>query len=144
MAEDITQQSFLKALEKLDQYKSRSGATFGSWLFMIAKNELVDRQRKGGRETLSDHTDMDKELSQSSGPLVKLIEDEDDAQKKERLTKIFASMQNLKDEEREVLLLKYISGLKYKDIQKIMNKKPNTLAVLLKRSLEKIREDLDL
>jgi RNA polymerase sigma-70 factor (ECF subfamily) len=45
-AEDITEQTFYRALDRLDRYEWR-GLPFGAWLFRIAHNLIVDRRRAG-------------------------------------------------------------------------------------------------
>ena len=45
-AEDLTAQTFHRALERLDTYEWR-GLPFGAWLFRIAHNLVVDRARRG-------------------------------------------------------------------------------------------------
>lgn len=47
LANDLTAQIFIRALEKLDRYQIRSGATFRSWLFAIARNMVADHWRRG-------------------------------------------------------------------------------------------------
>lgn len=50
---------------------------------------------------------------------------------------ILQAMDTLNDDEREVITLKYLADMSYNDIAALMNKKPNTLAMLLKHALEK-------
>lgn len=45
-ADDLTARVFIRALERLHQYKPRPGATFRSWLFAIARNMLADDWRR--------------------------------------------------------------------------------------------------
>ena len=52
-AEDLTAQTFRRALERLDTYEWRS-LPFGAWLFRIAHNLLVDRLRRGTGATSLD------------------------------------------------------------------------------------------
>jgi RNA polymerase sigma-70 factor (ECF subfamily) len=47
-AEDLTAQTFERALASLDRYESR-GAPMSSWLFRIAGNLIIDRGRRSGR-----------------------------------------------------------------------------------------------
>lgn len=46
LANDLTAQIFLRAIEGLDRYSPRPGATFRSWLFAIARNTITDRWRR--------------------------------------------------------------------------------------------------
>lgn len=46
LANDLTAQVFIRAIERLHQYRPRSGATFRSWLFAIARNIVVDQWRR--------------------------------------------------------------------------------------------------
>ena len=142
-AEDIVQQTFLKALDKLDSFKPRHGATFGSWLFQIAKNELVDRVRHDQKITFCDTEVLDQNSSQVS-TIEQLLQAELLTEQKEQWQKVLCSLDKLDDDERELVTLKYLSDLPYQEIAKTMNKKPNTLAVMLKRTLEKVRLDLGL
>ena len=50
LAEDILQTTWLKAIQALPSFKDRSGASFSSWLFAIARNECKQHWRKRGRE----------------------------------------------------------------------------------------------
>ncbi|MEJ7900852.1 MAG: sigma-70 family RNA polymerase sigma factor [Thermomicrobiales bacterium] len=46
VANDLTAQVFVKAIERLDRYQPKPGATFRSWLFTIARNLVTDRWRR--------------------------------------------------------------------------------------------------
>lgn len=58
-ADDLTARVFIRAIERLHQYKPKPGATFRSWLFAIARNMLADdwRRRKDIR-LLPDQVDL--------------------------------------------------------------------------------------
>jgi len=45
-ANDLTAQVFVKAIERLDRYQPKPGASFRSWLFAIARNLVTDRWRR--------------------------------------------------------------------------------------------------
>lgn len=45
-ADDLTAKVFVRAIEKLHQYKPQPGASFRSWLFAIARNMLADEWRR--------------------------------------------------------------------------------------------------
>ena len=46
MSNDLTAQIFVRAIERLEQYQPRPGATFRSWLFAIARNMVTDSFRR--------------------------------------------------------------------------------------------------
>ena len=46
VANDLTAQVFIRAIERLHQYRPTPGATFRSWLFTIARNIVVDHWRR--------------------------------------------------------------------------------------------------
>lgn len=46
MANDLTAQIFVRAIERIHQYRPRPGATFSSWLFTIARNMVTDYFRR--------------------------------------------------------------------------------------------------
>lgn len=67
-ANDLTAQVFIRAIEKLDQYRVRSGATFRSWLFAIARNLVTDfRRRNKSVYPLSD-VELDMTADDAVGP----------------------------------------------------------------------------
>lgn len=46
VANDLTAQIFTRAIERIDRYQPRKGATFRSWIFAIARNAITDRWRR--------------------------------------------------------------------------------------------------
>lgn len=54
IANDLTSQIFIKAIERLDRYHPKPGATFRSWLFAIARNTIVDGWRRTRSTTALD------------------------------------------------------------------------------------------
>lgn len=142
-AEDVVQQTFSKALDKLKSFKWRRSANFGSWLFRIARNELLDQLKKGQRTQLVGSEQLETEPDERPVALEDLIQVELENEQMKRFQRILFSMKKLNQAEREVIGLKYFSALDYKQIAQVMNKKPNTLAVMLRRALQKIKVDLN-
>lgn len=142
VAEDVVQQTFEKALANIATFSPRKGATFGSWLFAIAKNEMVNVMREGNRMFSTVQDSLERIPAQET-LLEQILHEEVAQEEREVWSSILAAMDTLSDDEREVLTLKYLAGMSYDDISALMKKKPNTLAVLLKRALEKIRVTID-
>lgn len=67
LANDLTAQVFVRAIERLHQYRPVRGATFRSWLFTIARNLVVDQWRRRRHVRPLNHELLDAE-SDSPGP----------------------------------------------------------------------------
>ncbi len=102
VANDLTAQVFVKAIERLDRYQPKPGATFRSWLFAIARNTVTDRWRRH-RPTHPlgpvAHTLVDRE----PGPERRAIE----ADERRRLTDI---LETLPERQRAIVELR-LAGL---------------------------------
>ncbi|MDO8505812.1 MAG: RNA polymerase sigma factor [bacterium] len=138
LAEDIAQDTFLKAIQGLKQYEYR-GASFGAWLFTIAKNTLASHYRKQNRVHIAEPEELEL-----VGPIVPssheaLVGAEDEQVIKEKLRVLEQGMQKLSEQERELVSMKYIADLSYDDIAKVFKKRPTTLAVQMHRILKKLR-----
>lgn len=120
LAEDILQNTWLKAIEALSQFKNRTGANFSSWLFAIARNECKQHWRKAGREISFDAEVHDKKEFDSK--------DED---------KIFVDqiLKKFSENDKELIRLHYIADLPLGEIAKILNINPITARVRMHRAL---------
>ncbi|GAG20275.1 unnamed protein product, partial [marine sediment metagenome] len=56
-AEDLTQEAFLRALERIEQFRGHS--KFYTWLFRIAANLTLSHRRRAGRVRFQSMTDSD-------------------------------------------------------------------------------------
>lgn len=137
-AEDIVQQTFERALAHIHTFVPRKDATFGSWLFAIAKHEFINTFRKTKHIVLASEADLQCVVDPET-PLDIFLHEEIGEEERKRWQQTLRVIDTLPDEDRELLTLKYLAGMSYEDISILMKKKPNTLAVMLKRALQKIR-----
>lgn len=126
-AEDVVQESFVKAFLSLDKFKGES--SFFTWLYRITHNMAVDlqrrQQRRGGqhfeyKEQISVSRDVvpgQNEAESEISPAVQNVEGPHEAlvrkQTASRLDKAFAE---LSDEHRAVITLREVDGLDYEEI----------------------------
>ena len=94
--EEIAQESFLRALQSLDRLRDLS--KFASWLFSIARNQCVTRQRSRWREAPLDDTHAN-----IAAPLPDLAAEETAAL-------LRAHIERLPERDRDMLLMYYFSG----------------------------------
>ncbi|MCR5254734.1 MAG: RNA polymerase sigma factor [Acetatifactor sp.] len=107
MSEDLTQETFLKVFRCLGQYKKRGH--FKAWLFCVARSVCMDELRKRRIEYEPD-TDICE------------IEDEyDGIRHAEDASEIRELLSHLPDEQKEALILRYMSGFSYREMGDILN-----------------------
>lgn len=126
LAEDVAQDTWLKAIGALDKFQPR-GVRFSAWLFAIARNECKQHWRKGGRETPIDVEAHDI----PSG-----VDFTTDVGDKFELEKVF---KNLNEAEREILRLRYIGELSFKEIAGVLAISPLAARLRVHRTLTKTR-----
>ena len=130
LSEDLTSQTFLKALENFDKYNF-NGSPFGAWLFRIGYNNLIDYYRKN-KATIDPLYEIHH---------IKSKEDVEEATHNKILSdRIHELLKNFQAEERDILLLKLISDLKFSDIAKITGKNENTVKTKYFRTLKKLKD----
>jgi RNA polymerase sigma-70 factor, ECF subfamily len=144
LAEDVFQNTFLQLYVKSNQYEA--GRPVRPWLYTIATNQAIDALRRNGRhvalsldqgrEELADgdlHSLLDTLESRGAGPV-------DQAQGQETRERIRASVERLPEFLRQVLLLAYYQGLKYREIADILGIPVGTVKSRLHAALVKLQE----
>jgi len=129
-AEDLTQQVFIKAWEALPDFRFKKNP-FSSWLYSIARNLITDFYRKK-KPIFS----LDAEIKIDVPDAADLNEQ---LMIKEKTQKVFRAIQQLPDEQKELLILRFVDEFSYNEIAKIMRKSPLTLRVLQHRALKRLR-----
>ena len=117
-AEDLVQQSYLKALERQDQFK---GDNIDPWVITILKNLFIDSTRKKREDLLGDDT---PELSANDESSSVLLERDKDK-----------CLKGLSDKEREIIALKQTNG--YDEIADTLDMKAGTIRQIMFRAKEK-------
>jgi len=145
MAEDVFQQTFLQVHLKCDQFEP--GRKVRPWLYTIATNQAIDSQRRSRRhrmaslDSMGSHQDRDEggaaELLRNSlsGP----VEDAEAAEQKEALRQAIG---DLPEQSRQVLMLVYLQGLKYREAADILLIPVGTVKSRLHTALQKLTETL--
>lgn len=110
-AEDLAQESFLKAAKSLHQYDER--ASLYTWLYRIARNTCIDEMRKLRRKRRSG-SDQEFDDARFCPPQADTIE------RREQHALFHKVLAGLPDEARELIILKDLDALKYEEITEIM------------------------
>lgn len=141
IAEDVTQEVFVKAWLALARYDPRR--RFASWLFKIASNAAIDQLRRKKLPTTSiessdpDHSSIldriEDERSESPDTLVK---------RRELSSALEAAVAALRPEYRLVVLLRFREELPYRDIAEATGMPLGTVKTNLRRARREIEERL--
>ena len=131
-AEDLTQEIFLKVIDKIGTYNEDLGS-FSGWIWQIAKNNVKDYYRKKKTVALSDFVLQNKENSD-------FLKGKNDPKTELKMTEMLDLIKDLNEEEQEVFSLRYLSDLSYRDISKTTKKSESSLRVLVHRVNKKIRK----
>lgn len=130
-AEDVTQQTFLIAHEKLCQLKSPSSAR--SWLLTIARNCFLKRVRS--KQALpASNLDIDIDQIDQPQPENDLEQPDPDALK--------LAIENLEPNHRVIIMMFYFEKLSYKMIAEQLDVKIGTVMSRLSRAKTKLRDAL--
>ncbi|PIZ85775.1 hypothetical protein COX94_02130, partial [Candidatus Nomurabacteria bacterium CG_4_10_14_0_2_um_filter_33_9] len=105
VADDILQTSWLKAIEALPNFKERNGG-FSAWIFSIARNEMRMYWRKNNRQVEFDYNLHDISFKDEINEEMQFVEQ---------------LIKKLEKEDRELIRLRYIADLSFKDMTKILN-----------------------
>ncbi|MCE9615339.1 MAG: RNA polymerase sigma factor [Lentisphaerae bacterium] len=136
LAEDVTQESFLELVRRVQEVDARRGVT--GWLYRVARNRAIDVQRhrrhdvQPGAEAVTRARD-EREQAPSAA---------DDLQRREQDAHVTAAMAALPAEEREVLALHYFAGLAYRDVAAVVDRPLGTVLWRAHRGLGRMRREM--
>ena len=119
--EDLMQDTYMKALDKLDTYKI--GTNFNAWISTIARNIAINYYNKNKRVDVLDASDDVFQIEDSSPKL-----------------KYYLSF--LEGEERDVVIYHIILNMGFKEIAKILNVPQSTAFYMYKCAIKKIRSNV--
>lgn len=138
-ADDLAQESFIKAYFALPRFKLKSG--FGTWLYRIAMNTVKDYLRKKGRIR---EVAFGKEIEH-------LVIQEDEMERKEKKQQeeqnrrlVHEAIQSLPEKYQLILSLRDIQGFSYGEIADILNISPGTVDSRLHRARKSLRKKIGL
>jgi RNA polymerase sigma-70 factor (ECF subfamily) len=141
-AQDITSETFFKALKKLWQFQWRN-ISFSPWLYRIATNEVNQYFRKAEYKksiSLEELQEQGFELISSHDPESELIEAQEKLEQHQDFLEIQRKIVRLPAKYQEVITLRFFEKKQLNEIAEILRKKEGTIKSLLHRAVEKLRE----
>jgi RNA polymerase sigma-70 factor (ECF subfamily) len=133
-AEDLASEVFVRALRSVERYRE-TGAPMEAWIFKIAHNLTVDHLRSKGRKPSLVPLEEDDPPDSQDNPGEKL-------EHQEELRQLQKAMAQLTEAQRQVLALRFGSGMTSEQVAEIMGKKPGAVREMQSAGIKRLRQIL--
>lgn len=133
MAEEIVQDCFLELIRHANTIKPSMGV--GAWLTRVARNRVVDviRQREYEASRI-----VSMEVYPDTVNLAGAVTPRDEAIAHEKEQMVLKALNILPYAEREVIVMRYYSGLKFQEIARVLRRPLGTILWQARKALEKL------
>ena len=128
---DLAEESLMKAFDNLKGF--RGGSSFSTWLYTITHRHCLEALRKQSRKNVQSSSN----LEENDEPVSDFFETAD---LEEREATMFALINALPAEERNLLLLKYTQGETIESLQKSLEISSSAIKMRLMRTKEKLNQ----
>jgi RNA polymerase sigma-70 factor (ECF subfamily) len=136
LAEELHQQTWLSVLDHLDKFDASSGGGFKAWVFRIATNKANDLWRSRGRERVA--KEGLRLVTDEIGPdASQRLDGQEQAQKLKR------AIEQLPENQKQVLLLRYYSNLKFVEIAEVLGCPLNTALGRMHKAMSKLKQSMN-
>jgi RNA polymerase sigma-70 factor (ECF subfamily) len=143
LAEDLTQETFLRVVRTIESYEH--DGRFEAWIFRIAANLARDHARKRKRRG----TMASLDAGEPDEPGISLPDNNADPSgvdgmiQAEQESALQAALDRLSPADREIVMLRHFADLSFKDIAEMLSIPLGTALARAHRALKKLRADLD-
>ena len=131
-AEDVMQESFLSAFQKIGEYKGES--TFGAWLKRIVVNRALDHMRKKKEVLLLEEEKMENVVDKQDEDYMEVL-----AYKVEQIRN---GIERLPDDDRIIISLFLLEGYDHEEISGILDISNNASRTRSSRARQRLRDML--
>lgn len=129
-AEDISHQVFLNAWQNVPRYKDR-GFPFSSWLYEIARNQVIDYYRTRKESISVDDIDPDSVSEEAHGSSLNT---------ELNLERVMKKLRTMKPEYQDVLILRFVEDMSLKEVASALNKTEGAIKLLQHRAISALKE----
>ncbi|MFO7981000.1 MAG: RNA polymerase sigma factor [Candidatus Aminicenantes bacterium] len=138
-AEDILQETFIKALNNLNKFQTKKYSSFSSWVYRIGINCSIDflRDKRRIRENLSDW-----ELNESTNPDASQTDPEKKASREDLKKKIELILDDMPPRQKMAFVLKHFQQMKIKEIAEYMDCSEGSVKKQLFRAVTNLKSSL--
>lgn len=134
LAEDLTQETFLKLIRNIEKYDIYGKAKFSTYIITVAKNCYIDEIRKSRRISL------DYNLEDYANKLPDESKMEEAVVNRMYASEVEGRLEDLTEEQKLAIRLKYIEGLTLKEIGEILNVETTTVKSRIHNGIIRLRK----
>ncbi len=132
-AEDLASETFARALRALDSYEER-GLPMEAWIFKIAHNIVTDHLRKASKRKVVAIEDV---------VLAGSVDPEEVAEIDIQIERLAEALKLLSPDHREVIALRFFSGLTSIECGKILGRKPGAVREMQSMAVKILRKHMN-
>ncbi len=141
-AQDITSETFIKVLQKLQVFQWRN-VPFIAWIYKIASNEIATYFRKGkyrpvSLEKLYETQHFEPSIEENAHS--ELLEAQEVIDRNNEYLEIQVLVRTLPERMQQIIVLRYFEKKKFEEIAEIMNMTPGAIKTMLSRALRKLEK----
>lgn len=145
LAEDLAQETFVKALNAIESY--RPEFKFSSWIFKIANNAAIDHLRRRELNTLSLDGSPNAETPDAVEATALQVSDRSETPLEELEARelggaIELAIGQLRPEYRACILLRHVEGRPYEEIAEMLSLPLGTVKTYIHRARNELRQSL--
>lgn len=145
LAEDLAQESFIRAFNAIGSYNP--SFKFSNWILKIANNHTIDFLRKRKLDTISIHGSPHASNAQEEARTSLALEDSEErpdafVENRELGAEIEAAIGRLRPEYRTVILLRHVEGYSYDEIADTLELPLGTVKTYIHRARNELKDSL--
>ena len=146
MADDVFQQTFLQVHLKCDQFEP--DRKLRPWLYAVATNQAIDFRRRSRRHRMASlDRRIGSEAENDSGLFIDLFDSPErgpveESQSSEQREAVRRAVDDLPEQTRQVVLLVYFQGMKYREAADVLSIPVGTVKSRLHAAVQKLGEAL--
>ena len=138
VADDIFQETFIKAVRVIDEGRYTDNGRFLSWILRIAHNQVIDHFRAQKQNRQLNEAEAGYDVLGTLRLAERTIEDEIVCE--QIASDVRRMVELLPDEQREVVMMRYYSGLSFKEIAEQTGVSINTALGRMRYALINLRK----
>ena len=145
-AEDVVQEAFLRAYQKLQQFEAR--ANFGTWVYRIAANYAIDRLRQRQKEEARrEQPEAQTQDGIEQDPLTQVRDEKPTPERLMQSTQLRREMQRalekLSHAERTAFVMRHWEGRGIEEIAGVLKSNSSAAKNTVFRAVQKLRHSLE-